>query len=127
MESGQKMKNVIHIEDVVDIRKINPCRVIKLLIDEESTGAEKLSMGLSIIDPKGELPLHVHENEEEAMYVIHGTGKAIFDEKEYEIKENTAIFAPPKVKHTIANTGNEKLWLLFIYSPPGPERVVKPK
>lgn len=119
------LKNVIHIDDVAVVSLINPDRVARVLIDEEIAGSKRISMGLSIIDPMGELPLHTHENEDEAMYIIRGKGKAIFNTTEFEVKENTAIFAPSKVKHTIANTGDEKLWLLFVYSPPGPERVLK--
>ncbi|MGD9055821.1 MAG: cupin domain-containing protein [Desulfobacterales bacterium] len=57
-----------------------------------------------------------------------GRGKVILDGKEYEVEDDWAVVIPAGVEHNVINTsGNEKMKLYSIYSPPEhPEGTVHP-
>ena len=75
-------------------------------------------MGVNTTEVGSCIPLHVHENEEEAMFIIQGEGKLIAGDEEYPVKAGSAIFSPIGVKHTIINTGDVPLKLVWAYAPP---------
>jgi len=102
-------------------------RTVALLLDKLVDGSQNISMGLCVIDPKSQIPYHMHEKEEEAMYVLKGKGKAKIESAEYDLSEGSVIFIPPKMGHQIVNTANKELRFLFVYGPSGPEQSVKAK
>ncbi len=82
-------------------------------------------MGICIVDPNSQTPLHTHQNEEEAMFIFGGRGKAKIQDNEYALREGSIIFCPPGISHQIINDTKRKLQFLFAYSPGGPEQTVK--
>ena len=123
-----KAKYVKNLREIPAYRVTKPeghNRNIVLLVDKPGDGAQKISMGLCIIDPKSKIPYHAHENEEEAIYIIKGNGIAKFTDFEQKVSAGSVMFCPPKVSHQIINTGDKKLWFVIPYSPPGPEQNIK--
>jgi len=110
-------KVVVHESEVAGERR-DPPRVSKILISEHTTGATRISMGVNITEVGSQIPPHCHENEEEAMFIIQGEGKLIMGGEEYPLKAGSAIYSPPGVEHTIINTGNVPLKLVWAYAPP---------
>ena len=94
-----------------------------LLVTEKDMGAKGFVVGVHIMDPGGFAPEHSHEKEQEAMYFYSGHGIATIDGKEYVIEPDSVMLAPPKVKHSIKNTGKEPLRFVFVYCPPLPEHI----
>lgn len=47
-----------------------------------------------------------------------GEGKAILDGVEHEIEDDYAVVVPAGTKHNIINTGEKKMKLYSVYSPP---------
>jgi oxalate decarboxylase/phosphoglucose isomerase-like protein (cupin superfamily) len=47
------------------------------------------------------------------------------EELEYEIRPESVMLAPPKIKHSIRNTGKGPLKFVFIYCPPLSEPLVR--
>lgn len=113
------MEHVVDAKEVEGVRR-TPSRVSKLLLSEFSVGARNLSMGMNITDIGSMIPKHVHENEEEAMFIISGRGKLILEDGEQELHPGMAIYMPPGVEHSIVNTGEEELKLVWVYVPPLP-------
>ncbi|MCX8189094.1 MAG: dimethylsulfonioproprionate lyase family protein [Nitrososphaeria archaeon] len=118
------------VKDVCDVTayrvtKPEGCnRTVAILLDK-ADGANNVSMGMCVIDPQSKIPFHTHENEEEAMYVLHGEGIFKIGDSEKRICEGSILFAPPKVGHQIINTSNKELRFIFVYSPAGPEQNIK--
>lgn len=94
-----------------------------LIVTEKDMGAKGFILGVHSMDPGGFAPEHFHEKEQEAMYFFSGEGIATINGKEYPIKPESAMLAPPKVKHAIRNTGTEPLRFVFVYCPPLPEHL----
>ena len=79
---------------------------------------EKLQLVLMNIQPGEDIGGEVHSNVDQFFRIESGSGKAIINDKEYEIKTDFGIVVPAKSKHNIINTGNEPMKLYSIYAPP---------
>jgi mannose-6-phosphate isomerase-like protein (cupin superfamily) len=94
-----------------------------LIVTEEDMGSNGFILGCHKMDPGGGSPEHTHENEQEAMFFYEGTGIATIDGIEYKIEPESVMLAPPKIKHSIRNTGKTPLKFVFVYCPPMPEHI----
>jgi mannose-6-phosphate isomerase-like protein (cupin superfamily) len=94
-----------------------------LIVTEDDMGSKGFIVGTHTMDPGGGAPEHVHEKEQEAMFFYEGTGIATIDGIDYDIRPESVMLAPPKIKHRIRNTGSGPLKLVFVYCPPLPEHI----
>jgi len=60
--------------------------------------------------------LHHHTNEQ-LIYVLQGTGTSYVGDESFEVKAGSVILIPPNVPHGLNPRGNEKMYLLEIFSP----------
>jgi mannose-6-phosphate isomerase-like protein (cupin superfamily) len=118
------MKYVVDAADVEGVKRV-PNRVSKLLLSEMSVGIQGFSMGQNVTEVGSQIPEHAHEESEEGMYIVSGQGRLITDEGEQDLVAGMAIYMPPGVKHSILNTGNEDLKLVWVYSPALPQHRIQ--
>ncbi len=111
---------VVRAKDVEGERRTPP-RTSKLLLHEGRVGIKGISMGLNITEVGSMIPEHVHETEEEAMFLVSGRAKFVVGDDEFDLEPETAFFAPVGVKHKIINVGDEPLKIVWVYSPPLPQ------
>lgn len=120
------MTKVIVLETEVEgVMKDGPPRLSKVLISEHTVGAKQISMGTNVSEPGSGIPIHKHTDNEEAMFVVSGSGKLICGDQEYPLEPGTALFSPIGVDHQIFNTGDEPLKIVWAYAPPLPEHLKK--
>jgi len=67
-------------------------------------------------------PPHIHENEEEAFYVLEGTLRVIIGERTVDAPAGTFALVPRGTVHTFSNPGLGPARLLVIISPAGFEQ-----
>ena len=67
-------------------------------------------------------PLHTHANEEEGLYVLHGTMRFRLGDEVRSAPAGTFMFAPRGVPHCFQNVGAEPATLLITFTPAGMER-----
>ncbi len=68
--------------------------------------------------PTGEdIGEEVH-GQDQFIRIEKGEGKAVLDDVEHEIKDDTAVVVPAGTKHNIINTGSGDLKLYSIYATP---------
>jgi mannose-6-phosphate isomerase-like protein (cupin superfamily) len=87
--------------------------------------AKNVSGGTVEIPVKSEIPYHVHDKEEEIMFIYKGEGVAVIEGDTFPLEPETMVFIPPGVKHQFKNTGSGPLSFAFFYAPPGPEQNVR--
>ena len=97
---------------------------MKILMGPETHGVKNLSVNMVIIPAGSRSDLHTHEESEEYWIVIDGRGEVIADKHKTVIEPGMIIYAAPKSKHQIVNTGNEPLKAYFLFAPPGPEKAL---
>ncbi|MBI4591598.1 MAG: cupin domain-containing protein [Candidatus Rokubacteria bacterium] len=94
-------------------------RSVQLMIEPGTTGAEHLAMGTEEVGPGSQIPVHVHPEAEEILFVYQGSGRARVGAAEVEVGPETAIFIPPGTPHGFVNHTHEPARLTWTFSPPG--------
>jgi len=73
---------------------------------------------LMCLEPKQEIGMEVHQDNDQFFRFERGEGKCIIDGNEYAVKDGSAIVIPAGAKHNIINVSpKESLKLYTIYSP----------
>ncbi len=120
------MNYVVDAAAVEGVKRI-PSRTSKVLLSELSVGARGFAMGQNVTDVGSQIPEHAHEGTEEGMYIVSGKGRLITAEGEQDLVPGMAIYMPPGVRHSIVNTGDEPLKLVWVYCPPLPSHRKQPE
>jgi len=94
-------------------------RKVFKVVDRELVDSEHMVAGLTIFDPGEASSYHNHPESEEINYIVRGSGKVVSEEEEEEFGANSFMFIPKGVFHRHVNTGDEPMWLIFMYTPPG--------
>ena len=66
------------------------------------------------IHPGGSIGMHKQESGDDLNYIISGTGKAIYNGIEEELRTGVMHICPKGSEHSIINTGEEDLVILTI-------------
>ena len=99
---------------------------IKFLSEPAVTGAERFSFGMVVLEPGKGHERHNHQGCEEIIFVMSGEGEQMVDDQPaVPIRPGASIYIPADIFHSTVNTGWEPLRLLVVYSPAGPERLLR--
>lgn len=93
----------------------------RLLIDEESTGSDRLVANLFTLKPGNHTVLGSHPApHDELYYVLGGSGRVCLGvtEESYPITRHSVVFIPHGTLHSVENLGDDDLQLLTVM--PGP-------
>ena len=111
------MRYTIH-ETEIEPKEL-PGRKHRMIISPEHFGpAKHMAMGTADFPPRSHAPAHVHPKEEEILYVLSGEGNVYFNGESEPVRPGTCIYVPPGVEHSIENTSDEVLRVVYIFSPP---------
>jgi mannose-6-phosphate isomerase-like protein (cupin superfamily) len=91
----------------------------KLLVNPDNSATSYFDFRISLYQPKGYVEEHVHERAEHVYYILQGKGLMKLDSRQYVVEAHTAIFIPPGVVHSLANTGLENLLFVVVTVPAG--------
>jgi quercetin dioxygenase-like cupin family protein len=84
------------------------------------TGSPHLIMGTEQIAGGQGIPVHMHEREDEIIFVHRGDGTAVVGDKTLPAKEGATIYVPRGTWHALQNYGGSKpMEMLWIFSQPG--------
>lgn len=73
---------------------------------------------LMSLQPKEEIGMEVHNENDQFFRFEQGQGKVIIDGNEYDVEDGSAIIVPAGAQHNVINVSDsEKLKLYTIYSP----------
>ncbi len=99
---------------------------VKLFSEPEVTGAERMSFGMVVLAPGKGHERHNHPEADEIIFVVSGEGEQMLDdEPAVPVRPGASIYIPQGVFHSTVNTGWEPLRLIIVYTPAGPERVLR--
>ena len=102
------------------IEKINlPKRDVQVLIGGNSPiKSEYMTFGVATVAPKTKMDPHVHNKEEEIIYILSGSGYVEIDGENENIKKDTVIKLPVGSQHCIFNESDEEMRFVFCFNPP---------
>ena len=75
----------------------------------------------TLLDDEGP-PLHVHDQEKEAFYVLAGRGVFVVGDERRELGPGDFVIVPTGAPHALSRVGHEELRMLVICSPAGLEQ-----
>jgi putative monooxygenase len=88
-------------------------------VSKELVGSENIVAGLTVFEPGEDSAVHNHPESEELDIILHGSGILVDGDEHVYFKEGEWMFIPKGVFHQHKNTGDEPLWLIWMYTPPG--------
>lgn len=94
-----------------------PKRNVYVHIGAEAYKSGCLTVGKTVVEPHVEMDPHTHNEEEEIIYVVKGSGIAIVGGSEESLAPDTAVVFPKGVEHVVKNTGDQPLEFVFIFTP----------
>jgi mannose-6-phosphate isomerase-like protein (cupin superfamily) len=86
-----------------------------------SPGAAKgrFAMITQDVSPGTAIPVHLHENEDELIFIQSGEGEAMLGEQSVKLAAGSTLYVPQGTWHGGRNTGTATLKWIAIYSPSG--------
>ena len=107
---------------------------IKFLSEPGVSNAEHLTVGHVKLAPGQGHLRHNHPGSEEILFILAGTGEQMVETdleehggepRFFQVKAGDLVHIPTSVFHQTINTGPEVMELLAVYSPCGPETVIR--
>jgi oxalate decarboxylase/phosphoglucose isomerase-like protein (cupin superfamily) len=95
-------------------------RKVFRLVDESLVGSKHIVAGLTIFEPGEASSLHNHPESEEVDIMVRGSGDVVTEDGcRTAFQPGDWVFIPQGQFHQHVNTGDEPLWLIWMYTPPG--------
>lgn len=94
-------------------------RKVFRLVDKELVSSKHIVAGLTIFEPGESSSWHNHAGSEEVDIIVRGHGELLDAGERTAFKEGDWMFIPDGVFHQHINNGDEPMWLIWMYTPPG--------
>ena len=94
-----------------------PKRVVNVFVGADAYKSEHITMGKTVVEPHVAMYPHVHESEQEIIFVIRGRGESVVGGSKEALLPDTAVVFPVGVVHSVENTGDEPLEFVFMFNP----------
>lgn len=75
-----------------------------------------MSAAVETIMPGKKIPLHIHKNAEEMIYILHGEGIETIGDVSSPVRKGDLVLVTPGTVHGLENTGNEPIKFFFVYN-----------
>lgn len=103
---------------------------ISITVSPETNGAQALSAGIVVMQPKGGHSRHNHPGAEEIIHVISGRGTQMVEDENgvpitQEIGPGCSVYVPASRYHSTVNTSSEIMTVYVVYSPAGSEKILR--
>jgi quercetin dioxygenase-like cupin family protein len=89
-------------------------------VDPEK-GSHYVAMGTQELPVGDRIPVHRHENQDEVLFIHEGNATGILGESRVPIEPGTTVFIPRGVWHSVENTEDEPVEIVWVVVPPGLE------
>jgi mannose-6-phosphate isomerase-like protein (cupin superfamily) len=90
---------------------------VRIKLSQEAPG--RLAMITQEVSPGTTIPVHLHEREDEIIFIQSGEGEATLGERRVALAAGSMLFVPQGTWHGGRNTGRDVLMWIAIYSPSG--------
>ena len=103
---------------------------LSLTVAPEVNGAKTFSGGVVDLPPGQGHTRHNHPGSEEIIFVISGNGQQMVETPDgtpevRDVGPGCTVFVPESRFHSTLNTGSVPMQLFVVYSPAGPEKILR--
>jgi quercetin dioxygenase-like cupin family protein len=95
---------------------------MRVKVDSTIAVGATMSMIVSEVAPGAVIPVHLHRNEDELIFIHTGTGMVTLGDERIAVSPGAVLYGPRNIWHGVENTGSSTLTWCAIYSPPGFEQ-----
>ncbi|HKD81376.1 MAG TPA: cupin domain-containing protein [Candidatus Angelobacter sp.] len=96
-----------------------------LKVSPENNGSQHLVFGTEDMVVGDEIPMHKHLGQDEIVYIEKGTARVHVADLDRELHAGGTVFIPAYTWVSIKNAGNESLRIVFVFSAPGFENLMR--
>src|SRR5512145_49310 len=93
---------------------------VYLIKVDPSRGSNNMALGTQKVPMRTGIRVHQHQEADEVLFVLEGTGFGILGETRMPVEKGSAIYIPKGIWHGVENPDSELL-LLWVVAPPGLE------
>lgn len=97
-----------------------PGDMYTFLVTGDQTGGTVFAME-GLVPPGGGPPLHIHEHEDETLYILEGECEVEVGDNPLLASTGDFVWMPRGTPHRFSNTGTETLRLILTFTPAGIE------
>jgi quercetin dioxygenase-like cupin family protein len=94
-------------------------------IDPVTTGSRRMVLGSSDMPPGDAIGVHRHLQEDEIILVTRGTARVQLGARQVTAGAGATVFIPQGTCIAVSNAGADTLTIMFIFSSPGFEQVLR--
>jgi mannose-6-phosphate isomerase-like protein (cupin superfamily) len=87
-----------------------------------TTDTPRFNFGIIEIQPGRVLEEHVHQEEDDAFYILEGEMTFVVEGEDMPAPPGTFVLVPPGVEHAFRNDGDVPVRMLNIHAPAGFDR-----
>lgn len=116
---------ILHAGEGQSIPATPDGRKVTIKVDSQLTPGVRMSMITEDLPPNSEIRVHLHQREDEIIFIRMGKGIATLGDREVPVGPGATVYVPQGVWHGLRNNGQETLGMSAIYSPPGFEQAFK--
>ena len=95
---------------------------MRIKVDSRSAVGATMSMLVSQVFPGANIPVHLHRNEDELIFIHSGSGIVTLGDTRVPVTPGAVLYGARNIWHGVENTGADVLVWCAIYSPPGFEQ-----
>lgn len=96
-----------------------------LKVSPKNNGSQHLVFGTEEMVAGDEIPMHKHLGQDEIVFIEKGTAHVHVGDLERDLHAGGTVFIPAYTWVSIKNAGNEPLGLVFVFSAPGFENLMR--
>jgi mannose-6-phosphate isomerase-like protein (cupin superfamily) len=100
-------------------------RELTIKVDSVVTPGVRMSMVTEDLPQHAEIAVHLHEREDEIIFIRMGNGIATLGDREVPVGPGATVYVPQGTWHGLRNKGESTLGMNAVYSPPGFEQAFK--
>jgi len=112
---------VVRTEDVPPVTPFQ-CTVhgfkVRRLITKKRLGSEKLTLGISYVDPGCKGYRWTFKDNDEVYYVLKGKITLHYGDRTVDAQEGDAVLLPSGVNYELDNAGTEAAMIVYVLAPP---------
>ncbi|WP_121068426.1 cupin domain-containing protein [Chachezhania antarctica] len=103
---------------------------LSVTLGPKVNGASSMSAAVVSVPPGQGHARHNHPGSEEIIYILEGEGEQMVEDEDGNphtetVRAGCTIFIPESRFHSTLNTGSAEMKIFVVYSPAGPEELLK--
>jgi mannose-6-phosphate isomerase-like protein (cupin superfamily) len=93
-----------------------PQRTVTVMVGPDKLKSENMTFGITEVAPETDMIPHTHDDGEEIIFILEGTGETTIGESTEKLEPDTVVVFPLYVEHQVRNTGKTPMKFAFCFN-----------